>query len=88
MADFNGQIITEPDPLQSAPTSADAQIIISNGGSSPPVVPSYAQRVWSTGLAAWCYFTGALNPTPASVDTTPNWTGSATDYNVISRRLN
>lgn len=65
--------------------SADATVVASGGGT---VVAIYAQRVWSTGLGVWCYYTTALDATPASGTTTPNWTGAAVDYNVISRRLN
>jgi hypothetical protein len=51
------------------------------------VVPgvSYVQRVYSSGLSAWCYYTqSVINPTPASVDTTPNWTGSITAHEVLT----
>lgn len=47
---------------------------------SPVVTVSYAQRVFSSGLAQWCYYVGALNPTPLSTATTPNWTGAITAY--------
>jgi len=46
---------------------------------------TYPQRVFSSGLAAWCYYIQtAINPTPASVDTTPNWTGSITAHEVLA----
>lgn len=85
MADFAAQKLPAAVYSEVA-DSAAASVVAGGGGSGAAAI--YAQRVWSTGLAVWCYFTGALNPTPASVDTTPNWTGSAIDYNVISRRLN
>lgn len=45
----------------------------------------YVQRVYSSGLSAWCYYTqSVINPTPASVDTTPNWTGSITAHEVLT----
>lgn len=85
MADFVAQEL--PAAVYSETADSVAASVVAGGGSGAAAA-TYAQRVWSTGLAAWCYFTGALNPTPAPGDTTPNWTGSATDYNVISRRLN
>ena len=46
---------------------------------------TYPQRVYSSGLAAWCYYVQtSINPTPASVDTTPNWTGSITAHEVLA----
>jgi hypothetical protein len=46
---------------------------------------SYVQRVYGSGNAAWCYYTQTtINPTPASVDTTPNWTGSITAHEVLA----
>lgn len=84
MADFSGQII-DSTVLQETPTS---NAFYSVDTSPTPIPPTYAQRVWSTGLLTWCYYTGILNPTPTSLETTPNWTGSITDYCVISERLN
>jgi len=55
------------------------------GGSTPPV---YAQRVWSTGLGAWCSWIGPIDSSPTPAMTTPNWTGSITSYECVSRRLN
>lgn len=44
----------------------------------------YVQRVWSSGLSAWCYYTQtAINASPASTDTTPNWTGAISGHEVL-----
>jgi len=44
----------------------------------------YAQRVFSSGLSQWCYFTQTtIDQTPASGDTTPNWTGAITAYELL-----
>ncbi len=45
------------------------------------------QRVWSTGLSAWCYYVTYGQPlaTPASSTTSPNWTGSITDHQILAR---
>lgn len=48
-----------------------------------PAPIQYTQRVWSTGTLVWCYYVGAINPTPASTATTPNWVGSATQYQLL-----
>jgi len=45
----------------------------------------YAQRVYSSGLSQWCYYIQtAINPTPATGDTTPNWTGSITAHEILA----
>lgn len=50
------------------------------------VTSSYAQRVFSSGLGVWCYYVQAsINPTPATTDTTPNWTGSITAFEVLAK---
>jgi len=85
MADFPGQVL--PVSLPSAvPTSTAASDFTPTGGGS--VAAIYAQRVFSSGLADWCYFVGIPDSTPASGDTTPNWTGAITAYEVVSGRLN
>lgn len=53
-----------------------------SGGAS---ASTYAQRVFSSGLNAWCYYNGALNATPLSSETTPNWTGAITAWQVLGR---
>lgn len=46
----------------------------------------YWQRVYDTGTAGWCYYStlNALNPTPASSATSPNWTGSISTPQVVA----
>ncbi|MGL4255622.1 MAG: hypothetical protein ACRCSL_04755 [Microbacterium sp.] len=74
MANYNGQVIL----VQASPQGLEGV------GASAAAV--YAQRVYSSGLAAWCYFSGAVNQSPAPGDTTPNWTGSITAYELLARR--
>jgi hypothetical protein len=83
MADYAGQILA-PSELQATPDSANAQILVSGQVSSA----LYAQRVWSTGLGAWCSWIGPIDSSPTPAMTTPNWTGSITSYECVSRRLN
>lgn len=49
----------------------------------------YYQRVYSSGLNAWCYYTtqNGTDPSPLSAQTTPNWTGSITGYELITTSL-
>lgn len=44
------------------------------------------QRVFDTGTAGWCYYStlNALDPAPASTATSPNWTGTISDSQVLS----
>lgn len=46
----------------------------------------YYQRVFSSGLNDWCYYTttSGVNPTPLSGDTIPNWTGSIVAFELIT----
>lgn len=46
----------------------------------------YYQRVFSSGLNVWCYYTtqSAINATPLSTATNPNWTGSIAAYELIT----
>lgn len=53
------------------------------GGSAPS--SGYAQRVWCPSLGVWCYYTGAINPSPAPSETTPNWTVSIERPQVLGR---
>lgn len=45
------------------------------------------QRVWSSGLSAWCYFVTYGQPvsTPARTETSPNWTGSISNHQILAR---
>lgn len=46
----------------------------------------YLQRVFSSGLGVWCYYTttNAIDPTPLPAATIPNWTGSITGYELVT----
>jgi hypothetical protein len=76
MADYVGNIV---DPL-SIPRGVDtyAGSVINNASTI-----TYAQRVWSTGTSVWCYYIGAINASPASTATTPNWVGSAIRHELL-----
>ena len=46
----------------------------------------YYQRVYDTGTSGWCYYStlNALNPSPSSGATVPNWTGTISDPQVVA----
>lgn len=46
----------------------------------------YYQRVFSSGLNVWCYYTtqNTVNATPLSTATNPNWTGSIAAYELVT----
>jgi hypothetical protein len=68
---------------------------ISSGVSSPSAgellqtftTVSIYQRVYSTGLSQWCYYVTADEPnaSPAPTLTSPNWTGSISNHQVLAR---
>jgi hypothetical protein len=76
MADFTGFVLDAPPPINGIdfPTGFTLSY-------AAPV--EYAQRVWSTGGSVWCYYIGAVNATPASTATTPNWITSAIRHQVL-----
>ena len=44
----------------------------------------YFQRVYDDGTAGYCYYTKtAIDPTPSSGETTPNYTGAISDHSVV-----
>ena len=47
---------------------------------------TYYQRVFSSGLSQWCYFSsiGTINTAPSSTSTSPNWTGSISNHQILS----
>lgn len=53
------------------------------GGSSTVY---YYQRVFSSGLSTWCYYTtqNGIDAAPLSAATSPNWTGSIAAYELIT----
>jgi hypothetical protein len=46
----------------------------------------YFQRVLSSGLGVWCYYStlNAVDPAPLPAATSPNWTGSSSNPQVLS----
>lgn len=53
---------------------------------NPFTAATYYQRVYSSGLSQWCYYStiGTIDTTPATTDTSPNWTGSISNHQVLS----
>lgn len=82
MADFSGDVIGGPIISELANLARNGEVL---GGGGPGPAVQYYQRVWSTGTSVWCYYTqAAINPAPASTETTPNWVGSAVEHNVVT----
>ena len=49
-----------------------------------PLTVQYFQRVFDSGLSAYCYYTKtSIDPTPAPGETTPNYIGSISDHSVV-----
>ena len=44
----------------------------------------YHQRVYCADISQWCYYSGPLNKSPSSTITTPNWTGSISNHQILS----
>lgn len=46
----------------------------------------YYQRVYSTGLSQWCYYStiGSIDSSPDTNQTSPNWTGTINNHQVVS----
>lgn len=46
----------------------------------------YYQRVFSSGLQSWCYYStlNSVNPAPLPNETTPSWTGSISDFQLVA----
>ncbi len=49
----------------------------------------YYQRVYSSGLGVWCYYStvNAPNANPDPSTTSPNWTGTISDAQVVATAL-
>jgi hypothetical protein len=47
---------------------------------------TYFQRVYSSGLSRWCYYStiGFIDSSPASSQTSPNWTGTINNHQIVS----
>lgn len=82
MSDYTG--VAYPSGLVLGAADSGFGTAYSFGGGGTPAV-NYVQRVYSSGLAVWCYYTKtSVDPTPASGETTPNWTGSITAHQVLA----
>ncbi len=82
MANFASQKFPGPGPEFQAQTGDFAQQIMVTA----PLV-NYVQRVFSSGLGAWCYYTmTVINQSPDPSETTPNWTGSITAYELLGTK--
>ena len=91
MADLVGEFFVQPPPALFEIPVADqgldfpAEFFTNGGGTTPPATVNYVQRVFSSGLGVWCYYTQtSINPTPSSGDTTPNWTGAITAFELLA----
>ncbi len=87
MADFNATYYAAGDLYGAIPSPAPATYY------APSIVNvvsvgnvRYFQRVLSSGLSAWCYYDtlNALDPAPLPAATSPNWTGSISDPQVVA----
>jgi len=70
-------------PLPAVNFSSTPILWQSQGGAN---VVYYYQRVFSSGLNVWCYYTtqNGVNTSPLSVATNPNWTGSIAAYELVT----
>lgn len=88
MADFNADFYSGGAELLLVQSPANANYY----GSAQFTVAAnvrYYQRVFDTGTAGWCYYStlNALDPAPASGSTSPNWTGSISNSQVIDAQV-
>lgn len=81
MANYNGTLL----PAFSQPLSADFNGEYDGIFVNLTAPTQYAQRVYSSGLSVWCYYVGAINASPLSSQTTPNWTGAITEYQLLGQ---
>lgn len=85
MADFNSTYLNTNELSLFSQSPADALYV---APSSVTVTGNvrYYQRVYSTGLGQWCYYStvNALNPNPDPAITSPSWTGSISSSQVIA----
>ena len=84
MADFNASYSTTPGVSSYVQNPSEAAYL---APSTVTVAANirYFQRVFSSGLSAWCYYStlNGVNTSPASSATTPNWTGSISNFQVV-----
>lgn len=84
MADFNASYFTAPGVSSYVQNPSDATYLAPSQVTVAANI-RYFQRVYSSGLSAWCYYStlNTVNPTPLSTATTPNWTGSISNFQVV-----
>lgn len=88
MADFNGTYLDSP-PIYQATQSPTEATYLSPSTVTVAANVRYFQRVYSSGLSTWCYYStlNAVNPSPLSTATTPNWTGSISNPQVVQTAI-
>lgn len=86
MANFNATYLNSPNEELFVQSPAES-IYLAPSSVTVAANIRYYQRVWSSGLSVWCYYNtlNAVNASPASAATTPNWTGSISDFQVVGR---
>ena len=88
MANFNADFRTGGEQLLLVQSPSEANLY----GSAQFTVAAnirYYQRVFDTGTAGWCYYStvNALDPSPASGSTSPNWTGTISNSQVVDAQV-
>jgi hypothetical protein len=82
----NAAYLTEPAVTFGDQTSSDAVLLSSGTTTNVVATVNYYQRVFSSGLNVWCYYTtqNGIDTSPLSVATNPNWTGSIAAYELVT----
>jgi hypothetical protein len=86
MADFSASYFTTPGVSSYVQNPSEAAYLAPSQVTNVTYTNvRYWQRVYSSGLNAWCYYStlNTVNPTPLSSETTPNWTGSISNFQVV-----
>jgi len=88
MADFSASYVSPPGIYSYTQNPSDATYIATSSPSASAGV-RYFQRVFSSGLNDWCYYStlNAVDPAPLSSATTTNWTGSISNPQVVQAVL-
>ena len=84
MADFNASYFTQPGVYSYTQNPSEATYLAPSQVTVAANI-RYFQRVYSSGLSTFCYYStlNTVNPTPLSSETTPNWTGSISNFQVV-----
>jgi len=84
MANFNASYFTQPGVYSYTQNPSEATYLAPSQVTVAANI-RYFQRVFSSGLGLWCYYStlNALNQTPLSAATSPNWTGSISSFQVV-----